>query len=63
MHLLVHTQGDAELEVWATNRHVEPYEKLVGKKVEVKVAPADASARPTLVAIPTPDGVKRAKRA
>src|SRR5688572_8280353 len=46
--MLVHTQGDAELEIWATNRHVEPYEKLVGKKVEVKLAPADAGARPTL---------------
>jgi hypothetical protein len=63
MHLLVHTQGDAELEIWATNRHVEPYEKLVGKKVEVRLAPADAGARPTLVALPPVDGVKRAKRA
>jgi exopolyphosphatase/guanosine-5'-triphosphate,3'-diphosphate pyrophosphatase len=63
MHLLVHTQGDAELEVWATNRHVEPYEKLVGKKIEVRVAPTDVAARPALVVLDPPDRVKRAKRA
>ena len=57
MHLIVHTHGDAELEVWATNRHVEPYAKLVGKKVEVRLAPADASARPALaLASPKPEG-------
>ena len=29
------TQSDAELEVWATNRHLEPFEQLVGKPVKL----------------------------
>jgi exopolyphosphatase/guanosine-5'-triphosphate,3'-diphosphate pyrophosphatase len=34
----IHTQGDAELELWATNRHLEPYEKLVGRKIQLELA-------------------------
>ena len=30
--------SDAELEVWATNRHLQPFEELVGKPVRVAVA-------------------------
>ena len=33
--LQLRTTGDAELEVWATSRHVGPFEKLVGKPVRL----------------------------
>jgi len=36
----VHTSSDAELEVWATHRYLEPFEQLVGKPVRLEVAPA-----------------------
>jgi len=36
--LLVHTATDAELEVWATNRHLQPFEKLLGKPVRLESA-------------------------
>jgi len=38
MLLLVHTSSDAELEVWATNRHLQPFEKLLGKPVRLESA-------------------------
>jgi exopolyphosphatase/guanosine-5'-triphosphate,3'-diphosphate pyrophosphatase len=49
--LEVSTPGDAELELWATQRHVGPFEKLVGKPVVVAVAAVAAAAarRPQLV--------------
>ena len=34
----VHTQGDAELELWATHRHLRPFERVIGKPVRVAVA-------------------------
>jgi exopolyphosphatase/guanosine-5'-triphosphate,3'-diphosphate pyrophosphatase len=34
--LLVRTETDAELEVWSAGRHIEPFERLVGKPVAVK---------------------------
>jgi exopolyphosphatase/guanosine-5'-triphosphate,3'-diphosphate pyrophosphatase len=34
----VHTSADAELEVWATNRHLKPFEKLLGKPVHLEAA-------------------------
>jgi exopolyphosphatase/guanosine-5'-triphosphate,3'-diphosphate pyrophosphatase len=34
----IHTSSDAELEIWATNRHLQPYEQLVGKKVRLEIA-------------------------
>jgi exopolyphosphatase / guanosine-5'-triphosphate,3'-diphosphate pyrophosphatase len=40
MALEIHTPGDAELELWATQRHVGPFEKLVGKPVLVEVRAA-----------------------
>jgi exopolyphosphatase/guanosine-5'-triphosphate,3'-diphosphate pyrophosphatase len=46
----IHTQGDAELELWATNRHLEPYEQLVGRKVHLELtsdAPAKTASRNT----------------
>jgi hypothetical protein len=42
----VHTSADAELEIWATNRHLEQFEKLVGKPVHVEAASAPAVAGP-----------------
>ena len=36
--LQVHTGSDAELEVWATNRHLQPFEKLLGKPVRLESA-------------------------
>jgi exopolyphosphatase/guanosine-5'-triphosphate,3'-diphosphate pyrophosphatase len=36
--LQVRTAGDAELEVWATNRHLQPFERLLGKPVRLEAA-------------------------
>jgi exopolyphosphatase/guanosine-5'-triphosphate,3'-diphosphate pyrophosphatase len=38
LQMLIHTSGDAELELWATNRHLDPYSKLVKKKVQLHLA-------------------------
>jgi exopolyphosphatase/guanosine-5'-triphosphate,3'-diphosphate pyrophosphatase len=40
--LRIHTaaNADAELELWATSRHMRPFEKLVGKPVKLEVAVA-----------------------
>ena len=53
--LLVHTASDAELEVWATNRHLQPFEKLLGKPVRLESATVAA---PVVVSTPA----KRTKR-
>jgi len=53
--LLVHTASDAELEVWATNRHLQPFEKLLGKPVRLESA---TIAAPVVVSTPA----KRVKR-
>ena len=37
MRLQLHVQEDAELEVWATHRHLRPFERLVGKPVRLEV--------------------------
>ena len=36
----LHASGDAELELWATARHLEPFEELVGKPVRLEMAEA-----------------------
>jgi exopolyphosphatase/guanosine-5'-triphosphate,3'-diphosphate pyrophosphatase len=36
--MVMHTSGDAELELWATNRHLEPYAKLVERKIRLELA-------------------------
>jgi exopolyphosphatase / guanosine-5'-triphosphate,3'-diphosphate pyrophosphatase len=36
--LTVHTSTDAELEIWATNRHLQPFEQLLGKTVRLEAA-------------------------
>ena len=33
VQLLLHARGDAELEIWAAQRHLEPFSKVVGKPV------------------------------
>ena len=52
--LQVHTGSDAELEVWATNRHLQPFEKLLGKPVRLESA---------ATAIPAPVSPARGSRA
>lgn len=44
--LQVHTTGDAELEVWATNRHLQPFERILGKPVRLEAATIPAERRP-----------------
>jgi exopolyphosphatase / guanosine-5'-triphosphate,3'-diphosphate pyrophosphatase len=34
--LQLHTATDAELEIWATNRHLQPFEHLLGKPVRLE---------------------------
>ena len=38
--LQLHARGDAELEVWATERHLRPFEKMLHKPVTIEVVPA-----------------------
>lgn len=57
--LQLQVQGDAELEVWATDRHLGPFEKLLGKPVRLEIA-----ARQTSPAVVPPQGAasRRAAR-
>jgi exopolyphosphatase/guanosine-5'-triphosphate,3'-diphosphate pyrophosphatase len=48
--LQVHTTGDAELEVWATNRHLQPFERLLGKPIRLEAAAAPPRPEPRPVA-------------
>ena len=43
--LLVHTSDDAELEVWAAERHLEPFEQTLGKPLRLEAATAPSSVR------------------
>jgi exopolyphosphatase/guanosine-5'-triphosphate,3'-diphosphate pyrophosphatase len=45
--LTVHTATDAELEIWATNRHLQPFEQLLGKPVRL-----EAAAQTQTIAVP-----------
>ena len=56
--LLVHTASDAELEVWATNRHLQPFEKLLGKPVRLESA---TIAAPVVVSTPAKRGKRPAR--
>ena len=53
--LQVHTGSDAELEVWATNRHLQPFEKLLGKPVRLESASSTAQ----VVTAPSPPARRR----
>ncbi len=44
--LQVHTSADAELEIWATNRHLQPFERILGKPVRLEAAAVPAERRP-----------------
>jgi len=50
----VHTPTDAELEVWATNRHLQPFEQLLKKPVRL-----EAAASTERVAAPKPKPERR----
>jgi exopolyphosphatase/guanosine-5'-triphosphate,3'-diphosphate pyrophosphatase len=41
--LQLHVQGDAELEVWATDRHLQPFAKVVRKPVRLEAATKPAA--------------------
>jgi exopolyphosphatase/guanosine-5'-triphosphate,3'-diphosphate pyrophosphatase len=58
--LQLHVQSDAELEVWATNRHVEPFAELIGKPVVIESVPVTASGATHAV---EPAQEKRGRRA
>ena len=57
--LEVHTGSDAELEVWATNRHLQPFEKLLGKPVRLESAIVQP---PPVTAAPLPRRAPRRRR-
>jgi len=57
--LQVHTTGDAELEVWATNRHLQPFERLLGKPIRLEAAAVPPERRPALRETPTIEGNTR----
>jgi hypothetical protein len=42
MVLQLRTRSDAELEAWATNMHLQPFEQLVDKTVRIEVVPREA---------------------
>jgi exopolyphosphatase / guanosine-5'-triphosphate,3'-diphosphate pyrophosphatase len=54
--LQVHTTADAELEVWATNRHLQPFERLLGKPVRLEAAAAPPERRPGPREVPNAEG-------
>jgi exopolyphosphatase/guanosine-5'-triphosphate,3'-diphosphate pyrophosphatase len=58
--LQVHTTGDAELEVWATNRHLQPFERLLGKPVRLEAATVSPDRRPAPRETPAIEGNTRA---
>jgi exopolyphosphatase / guanosine-5'-triphosphate,3'-diphosphate pyrophosphatase len=59
--LQVHTSADAELEVWATNRHLQPFERILGKPVRLEAAAIPAERRPFLRAKGQPDSGLRGR--
>jgi exopolyphosphatase / guanosine-5'-triphosphate,3'-diphosphate pyrophosphatase len=46
MVISLHAAGDAELEIWATARHLAPFEELAQKPVRLQMADAAAAAKP-----------------
>jgi exopolyphosphatase/guanosine-5'-triphosphate,3'-diphosphate pyrophosphatase len=49
--LLLHAQDDAELEVWASNRHLSPFEALLGKPIRLEVTAQPSIERPRSAAV------------
>ena len=58
--LLIKTTGDAELEVWATNRTLQPFEALLGKPVRLEAASIPSERRPIPQAVTKSEGNARA---
>jgi exopolyphosphatase / guanosine-5'-triphosphate,3'-diphosphate pyrophosphatase len=58
--LQIKTTGDAELEVWATNRHLQPFEALLGKPVRLEAATVPPERRPVPQTATKADGNTRA---
>ena len=58
--LQIKTTGDAELEVWATNRHLQPFEALLGKPVRLEAATIPAERRPVPQTVTKAEGNTRA---
>jgi exopolyphosphatase/guanosine-5'-triphosphate,3'-diphosphate pyrophosphatase len=60
--LQIKTTGDAELEVWATNRHLQPFEALLGKPVRLEAATVPPERRPVPQTVTKAEGNTRASR-
>jgi exopolyphosphatase/guanosine-5'-triphosphate,3'-diphosphate pyrophosphatase len=58
--LQIRTTGDAELEVWATNRTLQPFESLLGKPVRLEAAAIPPERRPIPQAVTKAEGNNRA---
>jgi exopolyphosphatase/guanosine-5'-triphosphate,3'-diphosphate pyrophosphatase len=58
--LQIKTTGDAELEVWATNRHLQPFEALLGKPVRLEAATIPPERRPVPQTVTKGEGNTRA---
>jgi exopolyphosphatase / guanosine-5'-triphosphate,3'-diphosphate pyrophosphatase len=58
--LLIKTTGDAELEVWATNRTLQPFEALLGKPVRLEATSVPPERRPIPQAVTKSEGNARA---
>jgi exopolyphosphatase / guanosine-5'-triphosphate,3'-diphosphate pyrophosphatase len=58
--LQIKTTGDAELEVWATNRHLQPFEALLGKPVRLEAATIPPERRPVAQTVTKSEGNTRA---
>jgi exopolyphosphatase/guanosine-5'-triphosphate,3'-diphosphate pyrophosphatase len=54
----LHTQTDAELELWAAARHLNPFERLVGKPVRLEVVPDGGVPEPD----PEPERAKQREK-
>ena len=58
--LLIKTTTDAELEVWATNRTLQPFEALLGKPVRLEATSIPPERRPIPQAVTKSEGNARA---
>src|SRR5262245_4717122 len=61
--LQLHVTGDAELDIWATNRHLQPFEALLGKPVRLEAAAIPAERRPAPAAVVKAAGAVGNRRA
>jgi exopolyphosphatase/guanosine-5'-triphosphate,3'-diphosphate pyrophosphatase len=61
--LQLYAPADAELEVWATNRYLQPFEELLGKPVRLEVSSPTVDGAPSSVAATAADSSKPPARA